>query len=273
MSTAHEKAIQTGGGFIGAFIQRPILAAVFSLLIILAGLAAIFGVEVRELPEVDQPVVSISTNYPGATPEAIDAEVTSIVESAVAQVDGVQSISSSSSYGRSRVTVELSSTSDIDIAATDIKNSVSNISRDLPEDTEEPIVRKADTDASPIMRLSVSAQGFDRGALARLVDDVILPRLQAVEGVAQADDYGVRNQVIRVRIVPVSLAARGFSVDDVVRLVSGSVTNAPSGRLRNDSQQLLIRAQAPAETPEDIASLRLDDQTRLADVAIVEWGF
>ncbi|MEO1243762.1 MAG: efflux RND transporter permease subunit [Pseudomonadota bacterium] len=262
-----------GGGFIGAFIRRPILAAVLSLLIIIAGLAALSGVEVRELPEVDQPVVSISTNYPGATPEAIDAEVTAIVESAVAQVDGVRSISSSSSYERSNVTAEFSSSADIDIAATDIKNAVSGIARDLPEGIDEPIVRKADSDASPIMRLSVSAAGFDPGALARLVDDVILPRLQAVEGVAQADDYGVRNKVIRVRVIPVSLAARGFSVEDVAQLVSTAVQNTPSGRLRNKSQQLLIRAEAPAQTPEDIAALRLDDQTRLADVAIVEWGF
>ncbi|MHA7872853.1 MAG: efflux RND transporter permease subunit, partial [Hyphococcus sp.] len=109
--------------------------------------------------------------------------------------------------------------------------------------------------------------------LADLVDDVILPRLQAVEGVAQADDYGVRNRVIRVRLMPVSLAARGFSVDDVARLVGAAAQNAPGGRLRNETQQILIRAEAPAETPEDIAALRLDEETRLSDVAIVEWGY
>ncbi len=264
---------EEAGGLIATFIQRPILATVVSMLIVIAGLAALAGVEVRELPEVDQPVVSISTNYPGATPEAIDAEVTAIVESAVARVDGVKSISSSSSYGRSNVTAEFSSNIDINIAATDVKNAVSGIARDLPEDIEEPIVRKSDSDASPIMRLSVSAAATSPGDIARLVDDVILPRLQAVEGVAQADDYGVRNRVIRVRVVPVSLAARGFSVDDVAALVSSAVQNTPSGRLRNDAQQLLIRAEAPSQTPEDIAELRLDDQTRLSDVAIVEWGF
>ena len=90
------------GGFIAAFIKRPVLASVFSLLIVIAGLAAMLGVEVRELPDVDQPVVTIDTRYPGATPESIDAEVTSVIESAVAQVDGVASISSSSSRDRSR---------------------------------------------------------------------------------------------------------------------------------------------------------------------------
>ncbi|MEM8770295.1 MAG: efflux RND transporter permease subunit [Pseudomonadota bacterium] len=273
MDTQLSGTAPASGGFVGAFIQRPILAAVLSMLIIIAGLAAMAGVEVRELPEVDRPVVSISTNYPGATPEAIDAEVTAIVESAVAQVDGVQSISSSSSYGRSQVTVELAGNVNIDIAATDIQNAVSGIGDELPEEIDLPQVRKADSDASPIMRLSVSAAGFDPGSLARLVDDVILPRLQAIQGVAQADDYGVRNRVIRVRLLPAALAARGFTVEDVSQLLGSAVTNMPSGRLQNDAQQLLIRAEAPTSTPEDIAALRLNARTRLADVAIVEWGF
>ena len=261
------------GGLIGVFIQRPILAAVVSMLIALAGLAAMTGVEVREMPDVDMPVVSISVGYPGATPESIDAEVTSVLESAVAQVDGVRSIRSSSSFARSSVTAEFSSSVDINVAATDVQNAVSGVIGELPSEVQEPTVRKADTDASPIMRLSVAAEGMDPGDLADLVDDVILPRLQAVEGVAQADDYGVRARVIRIRIVPVSLAARGYTVDDVARLAATASQSAPSGRLRSDAQQILIRAEAPAVTPEEIGAMRLDDQTRLSDVAIVEWGF
>lgn len=260
-------------GFVGAFIQRPILAAVISLLIIIAGLAALNGVEVRELPDVDRPVVSVRTTYLGATPESIDAEVTAILEGAIAQVDGVRSISSSSSFARSNITAEFSSSVDINIAATDVKNAVSAVTRELPDGVEEPNVIKADTDSSPIMRLSVSAEDMDPGDLADLVDDVVLPRLQAVEGVAQADDYGVKNRVIRVRVMPVSLAARGFTVEDVSSLVSSATLSAPSGRLRNNVQQLLIRAESAAETPEQIGALRLDDETRLSDVAIVEWGF
>ncbi len=261
------------GGFVGIFIQRPILASVLSLLIIVAGLAALNGVEVRELPDIDQPVVSIRTNYPGANPESIDAEVTSVIESAVAQVDGVVSISSSSSFAQSRVTAEFSNSVDINIAATDVKNAVSSIGRDLPEDIEEPVVIKADQDASPMMRLSVSAEGMEGGDLADLVDDVVLPRMQAVEGVAQADAYGVRNRVIRVRIMPVSLAARGYSIEDVARVLATASQSAPSGQLRNSKQQILIRTESQAATPEAIGALRLDGQTRLADVAIVEWGF
>ncbi|MEO1135113.1 MAG: efflux RND transporter permease subunit [Pseudomonadota bacterium] len=273
MTTKIANATSSNAGFIGIFIQRPILAAVISLLIIIAGLAALNGVEVRELPDVDRPVVSVRTTYLGATPESIDAEVTAILEGAIAQVDGVQSISSSSSFARSNITAEFSSSVDINIAATDVKNAVSAVTRELPDGVEEPNVIKADTDSSPIMRLSVSAEGMDPGDLADLVDDVVLPRLQAVEGVAQADDYGVKNRVIRVRVMPVSLAARGFTVEDVSQLIASSTLSAPSGRLRNEVQQLLIRAESAAETPEQIGALRLDDETRLSDVAIVEWGF
>jgi HAE1 family hydrophobic/amphiphilic exporter-1 len=260
-------------GFIATLIKRPILTIVLNFLIVLAGLAALFGIEVRELPDVDNPVVTIETRYPGATPESIDAEVTSVIEGAVAQVDGVVSISSSSSRELSRVVAEFSPTVDIDIAATDVKNAVSSVSRRLPEDVEEPTVVKADNDSSPILRLSISSAEMDPGALADLVEDVIAPRVQAVEGVAQAQIYGARPPAIRVRISPDSLAARGFSVADVARTVAAASQSDAAGRIRNPSQEIVIRAETPATTPEAIGALRLDDRTRISDVAFVEWGF
>ena len=268
-----DQSSSSNGGFVGAFIQRPITAGVLSLLIIIAGLASFFGVEVRELPDVDRPVVSIDTNYPGATPETVDAEVTAIIESAVATVAGIESVSSSSGFGDSDVTLEFSSSIDIDIAATDVQNAISSIVDELPEEIELPRVRKADSNGSAMMRISVFAAEMDPGDLARLVDDVIVPRLQAVEGVAQADPYGDRNKLIRIRVHPVSLAARGYTVDDVARVAQTAAQSTPSGRLRNDTQQILIRAEAPATTPEEIAALRLDSETKLSDVAVVEWGY
>jgi HAE1 family hydrophobic/amphiphilic exporter-1 len=262
-----------GGGFVAAFVKRPILAAVLNLLIMIAGLAALFGVEVRELPDVDNPVVTIETRYPGATPESIDAEVTSIIEGAVAQVDGVSSISSSSSREQSRVVAEFLPNVDIDIAATDVKNAVSSVVQRLPEDVDEPTVVKADNDSSPIMRIAVSANGMAPADLADLVEDVIAPRLQAVEGVAQAEIYGDRKRAIRVRLMPASLAARGFSVDDVARVVASASLTASAGRLRNVTQEIFVRAETPATSPEEIGALRLDYATRLSDVALVEWSF
>ncbi len=260
------------GGLIAVFVQRPILALVISLLIIIAGSAALLGVEVRELPDVDRPVVSIRVEYPGATPDAIDAEVTSVIESAVALVEGVESISSSSQFGRSNVTVEFSNAVDINVAATDVQNAISGSRRGLPEGVEEPRVTKADNDGSPIMRLTVSAENISNAALADIVDDVILPRIQSVEGVAAADEYGLRRPLIRVRLLPVSLAARGLAVADVSTALAEVSQTAPSGRLRSDAQEILIRTESVATTPEEIADLRLTADTRLGDVAFVEWG-
>ncbi len=127
--------------------------------------------------------------------------------------------------------------------------------------------------SQPIMRLTVSSAEMSPGDVADLVEDVIAPRVQAVEGVAQAQVYGDRKRAVRVRIMPASLAARGFSVSDVATVVASASQSAPAGRIRNAAQEIVIRAETPATTPEDIAGLRLDDQTRIGDVALVEWGF
>ena len=266
-----EPAAAGGHGFVAVFIRRPVLASVVSLLIVIAGLAALLGVEVRELPDVDQPVVSVRVSYPGATPESMDAEVTAVIEDAVSQIDGVKSISSSSQFASSNVVVEFLPSVDINIAATDIKNAVSAIQNDLPEGAEEPVVVKADSDGQPIMRVTVRAPGLTEAELGDLLDRVIIPRFQAVEGVASVDEYGIRNRVIRVRLDPVRLAARGVAVDDVTALVSRATISAPSGTLKSGVQDLLIRAEAPATTPEQIGALRLNPQTLLSDVALVEW--
>ncbi|MEM9263250.1 MAG: efflux RND transporter permease subunit, partial [Pseudomonadota bacterium] len=266
------QGLSTAAGLIETFVRRPVLAGVISLLIAIAGAAAVMGTEVRELPDVAQPVVSVNTNYPGAAPEVIDSEVTSVLESVVAQVDGVAAISSSSTYQRSRITIEFGSNVDIDVAATDVQNAVAGELRDLPEDVEPPEVVKADSSASPLMRAYVSAEGFSDGDIADMLDDVILPRLQAARGVAEAYGYGERRELIRVRILPAALAARGLSVSDVVDIVASAGQSAPSGRLRTRRQDLLIRAEAQADTPEKVGALRFPNGVQLRDVAVVEWA-
>lgn len=259
--------------FVALFIRRPILAIVINLLIVIAGLAALMGVEVRELPDVDQPVVSVRALYPGAAPETIDAEVTAIIENAVAQIDGVTSISSSSSYQFSSVTAEFSPNIDINIAATDVKNAVNNVRGRLPEELEEPTVSKSSGDGgSAVMRMVIASSKLSEGELGELIERIIVPRLQAVEGVAAVDNFGVRKRTIRVRVSPVELAARGLTIQDVARVVRTANVSAPSGTLKSGRQELLIRAEAPAETPEAIGAMRLNPQTELRDVAVVEWG-
>ena len=262
------------GGWVGTFVRRPILAAVLNLLVIIAGIAALQGVEIRELPDVDRPVITVRTSYPGATPESMDAQITAIIESAVSRVQGVTSISSNSSYGSSRVTVELSSNANLESAAMDVRDAVAGITNQLPDDMEDdPRVVKADADATPIMRMAVASSTLSEGELTDLVNNVIEDRLSAVEGVASANSYGLRAKTIEVRANPVALTARGLSVSDLITAINKASVATPSGALENATQQLLVRAEAPVSSPEDVGALEINAQTKVADVAYVRWAF
>ena len=144
------------------FVRRPILAFVLNALIVLAGLAALSGAEVRELPDVDRPVVTVSTDFPGAAPETVDREITGVIEQAAGRVAGVKSISSSSRFGSSRVTVEFRDSVDLDVAATDLRDAIGRIAGNLPEGTEDPRIVKADANADPVMRIAVTSSAGRR---------------------------------------------------------------------------------------------------------------
>ena len=143
-------------------VRRPYLAAVLNLLIIVAGLGALVGVEVRELPNVDRPVVSVRANLPGASPETIDAEVTSIVEGAVARVNGVVEVRSSSEENNFRIRAVFRPSVDLVTAANDVREAVSRVQRQLPDGVEDLFVIKADADARSIRRTRARAQGRHR---------------------------------------------------------------------------------------------------------------
>ena len=138
-------------GLPGLSIRRPMLVVVMNLLILLAGLGAILGVEVRELPDVDRPVVSVRANFPGGSPETLDAEVTSKVEGAVARVSGVLAIRSSSEEDNFRIFAEFAPGADLDIAAADVREAVSRVQRELPDGVEQLTVVKSDSDAEPVV--------------------------------------------------------------------------------------------------------------------------
>ena len=164
-------------GGLAVFVRRPVLALVLGLLIVVAGLAAIYGAEIRELPDVDSPVITVSTDFTGAAPETIDRELTALIEGAAARVSGVKSISSSSSFGRSRVTVEFNDSTDLNVAASDLRDAIGRVSRDMPEGAEDPRIVKADADAQPVMRLAVTSDIMSVQDMTVLVEDEVVDRL------------------------------------------------------------------------------------------------
>jgi len=252
------------------FVQRPVLAAVLNLLIVVAGLAALAGIEVRELPNVDRPVISVRTTYEGASAETIDAQVTSVLEDALAQTPGIKTISSSSSYGSSSITLEFSSATGVEAAASDVRDLVSRAARTLPEAAEDPVVTKSDADADPIMRLSLIGGGVPLPELSRLAEERIAEELSSIDGVAEVSIFGDRRDIMRVSLLPVALASRGLTVEDLQRALSDAALDAPSGTVETETSSLVVRSTAKAETAESISNIFVDASTRVGDVAFVE---
>ncbi|MEP3280445.1 MAG: efflux RND transporter permease subunit [Stappiaceae bacterium] len=253
-------------------VRRPILAVVMNLLVVIAGVAAIFAVEIRELPSTDRPVVTIRTTYSGATPETVDTGITSVLEAAAARTPGVSSISSSSRYGSSRITVEFSPSVSIDTAATDLREAVGAESRKLPNTAETPVVVKANDDDDPIIRLAVTTDTMPVEALTRIVDNQIKDRLAAVPGVASVNVYGDRQPVFSIKLDLKALASRGLSPADVQSAVERVAMDTPAGSMSTGGSEILVRTKISLKSVDDIQDLRLDEYTRIGDIAQVTYG-
>lgn len=258
--------------FTALFVRRPILAAVLNTLLVVAGLAALVGVEVRELPDVDRPSISVRTTYEGAAPETIDQEVTQTIEGAVARVSGIKSIASSSQFGTSRVTMEFGDNVDMAVAANDVRDAIGRVTNQLPDDADEPQIIKADSDSQPIMRLAVTSSTLSMEDLTKLVDDEIIDRLAAVDGVADVELYGDQEKVFRVDLNQAALASRGLTVTDVSNALASAALDVPAGSLKSTTQDIVVRATASLTKPEDFSNLLIKDNIRLRDVATVMLG-
>ncbi|MDP7348790.1 MAG: efflux RND transporter permease subunit, partial [Phycisphaeraceae bacterium] len=163
-------------------IRRPVLIVVLNILIAIAGIAAIMGVEVRELPDVDRPVVTVRANLPGGAPETVDAEVTSVLEGAAARVSGVKSIRSQSEENSARTVVEFRPGVDLDVAASEVRESVNQVRRELPEEVEQVNVVKADDDARAVLDIAVSSDSLSLEELTRRLETDVAPEFLSIDG-------------------------------------------------------------------------------------------
>jgi HAE1 family hydrophobic/amphiphilic exporter-1 len=260
---------ERGGTLAALFVRRPVMAVVINALIVVAGLAALLGAEVRELPSVEQPVLSISTSFPGAAAETVDREVTAVVEGAVARVQGVTSISASSSVGSSRVTLEFSDGTNLDTATSDVRDALSRVNRNLPDGVEDPTIFKADSDAQAVIQLAVTADAMSVADLSELVENIVVERLAAVDGVAEVQVYGTRDTAFEIDVDPLKLASLGLTVADVRNALSTIAFDTPAGSINGPNQNISVRAISEVTTPEDFESIIIDGRTLLGDVATV----
>ncbi|MGE0500732.1 MAG: efflux RND transporter permease subunit [Rhizobiaceae bacterium] len=259
-------------GITALFVRRPVLAFVINTLIAVAGLAAFYGVEIRELPDVDRPVVTVATDFVGAAAETIDREVTAVLESAVSRVSGVKSISSTSSFGRSRITVEFGDDVNLDVAASDMRDAMARVVNQLPEDIEPTRIIKADANASAVMRLAVTSDRMSVEDMTIFIEDEILDTLSAVPGVADLQVYGDREKIFRIDIDQAKLASLGLTVADLRSALASVAFDAPAGSITTTDQDIIVRATAAVTTPEQFEDIVISGQTRMRDVATVTLG-
>jgi hydrophobic/amphiphilic exporter-1 (mainly G- bacteria), HAE1 family len=260
---------QRGGAIAGLFVRRPVLAIVVSSLIIVAGIAALFGVEIRELPSVERPTLSISTSFSGASAETVDREVTSAVEGAVARVQGVASISSDSSYGRSRVSLTFADGTNLDNATSDVRDALGRITNRLPDGADTPTIIKADSNAQAIIQLAVTSDTMTRDEISELAENVIAERLAAVPGVAEVQINGAQQRVFEIDVDQVKLASLGLTVGDIRNALATMGFDSPAGSLNGTNQNIAVRAIAEVNTPRGFENVPIRDGIRLGDVASV----
>ncbi len=253
-------------------VRRPTLIIVMNLLIVIAGLAAILGVEVRELPDVDRPIVMVRAFFDGASPETMDAEVTSVIEGAVARVNGVKRINAASEEANMRVRAEFATNIDLDVAANDVREAVAGIERRLPEGVEDVTVTKADVDARPIIRLALVSNQLSQDALTRLAEDDVASQLSGIPGVATVNLFGAQEEVLRIVVDPMRLARYSLTIDDVAQVVRSASLDIPAGSFKSDDHMLLVRADASVWKPREVEALALRGETKLGDVAQAFYG-
>ena len=253
-------------------IRRPVLIVVLNLLIIIAGFAALNAIEVRELPDVDRPIVSVTAAYPGGSPETVDTEVTSKLEGAVARVSGVKSINASSEEGSARIRVEFRPGVNLDDAANETREAISRVQRELPDAVERLAVIKADNDAESVVSLAVSSDSLDLESLTERVERDLAPLFLSIPGVADVRLNGDRERVLRVVLDPLRLTSFNLAVTDVAQALRQAPFDVPAGSMKSSDQQLIVRADATSVTAAQVEDIIVSGNTRIGDVATVYFG-
>ena len=256
-------------GVADLFVARPILGLVINLLVLIAGLAALTSVDVREMPDVDQPVLSVRATYEGAVAATVDQDVTQVLEDALSALDGVSYIESSSSTESSSITIDLTDSTNVDIAASEAREIVSATLDQLPEDIDAPVVSKSDTNADAIIRLAILGD-VSLDELTEIAEGAVHDRLSLVEGIAEVTLRGDRADEFRVTLLMPSLLSRGLTVFDVAEALEDLRNDTPLGSIESTAQTLALRVGNPEVTVETIEQIPIDATTHISDVAFVQ---
>ncbi len=257
-------------------VRRPVLAVVAALLVIVAGLAAVTRLPVREYPDVDPPIVSVSIVYPGASAEVVERDVTQVVEDNLNGIEGVDVITSTSRAGFSRISIRFELDRALDAAAADVRDRVSAVGQDLPDEAEEPVIRKSEANASAMMWITLTSDERDRRALTDVAIRTLVDPLSIVDGVSQVIVGGERRYAMRVRLDRGLMAARGVTAGDVAAALRRENVDVPAGRVEMPTREYTVRTETKLLEVGAFEDLVIrdgpDGSVRLGDVATVELG-
>ena len=257
-------------------IRRPVFATVLSLVLVLAGLMSFQRLTIREFPNIDEPQVTVQTSYPGASAEIIESQVTQVLEGSLAGIEGIDTIESTSRAEQSRITVRFRSTVNIDAATSDVRDRVSRVRQQLPDEITEPNIAKVEADAQPIMFLVMQSETMDAAEITDYIDRFVVNRFKNLDGVADVTINGERRYAMRVWIDTARLAGHGLTVQDVESAIRNQNADIPAGRIESVDREFTVLSRTALGTAEEFSQIVLKEggglQVRLGDVARVELG-
>ncbi|MBK9045072.1 MAG: efflux RND transporter permease subunit [Saprospiraceae bacterium] len=255
-------------------IKRPVLATVMSLLIILFGLIGFYFTGVRDYPSVDAPTVTVSTSYPGANSEVIISQITEPLEESINGVDGIKTLTSTSSDGRSTITAEFSLETDLEAAANDVRDRVSRAQRSLPPDADPPVVSKSDAGGNFILSLTVQSDQRDLMDLTDIGNNLFKERLQTIPGISEIRIWGEKKYAMRLKMDPTKMSSLGITPTDIRNALNGANVELPSGRIEGTTTELTIRTLGRIETAEEFNQMVIKEENgqiiRFKDVGKAE---
>lgn len=257
-------------------IRRPVLASMMSLCLVLFGIIGLQRLPVRELPDIDPPIVSVSTYYPGANAAVVETEVTEHLEEAINTIQGIKTLTSSSREEVSNITIEFDLSRDIDLAAQDVRDRVSRVRGRLPISVREPIIAKQDSDANPALWIGLTSERFTPLELTSMAEKQIKTRLQTVAGVSSVIIGGEKRFAIRLWLDSEKMAARQITVLDIQRALRQQNVELPSGRVENLDREMTIQTRGEMKTSGEFNALVIKNDgskiVRLRDVGRAESG-
>lgn len=255
-------------------IKRPVLATVLVLVIVLFGIIGYLSLPVREYPNVDNPIITVRVNYPGANAEVIENQITEPLEQNINGIPGIRSLTSQSSQGSCRITVEFELDVDLETAANDVRDKVSRAQRYLPRDVDPPTVSKADADASPIMQITVQSPIRSLLEISEIAELTVKEQLQTISNVSAVDIWGENRYAMRLWLDPMKMAAYGVTPLEVKNALDKENIELPAGSVEGDLIELSIRTLGLMKTPEEFNNLILKEEdkriVRFKDIGFAE---